>query len=1243
MKKSKFLKKSLAMLLALMLVVAMIPLSASAAELGLESIYVNGSLTNLASEFTVDVSSTATSVKVGTNEDLTGEYKLYALTSGQVKTEIPQWNAGNGGKELDYATYLQGDSIKFQLVEISQNGTEIEVATYTMKLNPVTPNNLTDLASVKPLTGVYSATFDNVAKEVHVVLARQTERDNTAPDYEITADDSNMNAQIEVTAANGATIVSSGKASDKVSAREDASFEVKAASGKVSKFTVVVDEYRDALDTFTITGLNGEEYTGVFSDANMDDIDDTITVYLPVEAVRELPHGDKTTNPELAVSYVAAGNVNADVQVSIGGAAATAVASDGSKKVVFTGLGELGNEKIADNSYITVKRLSNEAKKDGATQHYNLKVALELDASTVINSVLVNRTWAEVGEKDITVELPANWVDGSGKEVETNPASTAVEINTAGTVKKVELNGKTVTSTSNADGTKTWSFTGVDLSTKKILTVTAENGDRYQYNISATVAPYVSSASITGFWLVNGTTRIEATSIENNTITVEVPYMTINLAKWKPYITPSSGAKAQVYYGNVWFDWINGNYDTSKINGLSAEIPTTGLTIKNAVQAVSKNDEDVKGTYDLKIVLAAPQTGKTLENLYITAQPKALETDSTGDWINRTDKEIYRAISDSNKFRAYVSEKTNGNHMVGDINMEIAPSLTKKNDNNLTYINVVIDYATNNGGVAFLKGDNGNYFPLTATTSDDNERDITGDLLEDGDKILILPEEVARWAMIYQDEKYDFDKNTYDEINGGHDYPAGSPSAKAVADYGTVYTVSIKPATAETEAQLNTFKVGDVTLTVDNTTNTITGELPWSYTVASSDINKKDVVSANAKFAEFTMSDYAKLTDGVVSFFSNGDVDGDGEADNIAAAADGSWSNRKFLFVKGANNTVTVYRVNESNDAGVIGSSAGANVGLGAGVGEGKIEVRAENRLDNKTDYSKTTYTFKLTYADPSNEAEIKTFSIGNYTGVIDGRNITLNVPYGTDLTNMVATFTTSIGATIKVNDPVGGVGMISGSTSVNYTNPVKLYVTSESTKNTVEYTVTVDEGLSFSDVNSGDWFYDNVMDAANNGYVSGYPDGTFKPNGSTTRAEFASMIANAMGYESEPSDSDTMFPDVANDFWAKAAINFCAQNGIIEGYDDGTFKPNQTITRQEAAAILNNAFDLAEKYGISDEQFPDDGKIANWASDHVYAAKASGLMNGDKDTGNFRPTDTIKRCEAASILMNANRAGLIK
>ena len=233
-----------------------------------------------------------------------------------------------------------------------------------------------------------------------------------------------------------------------------------------------------------------------------------------------------------------------------------------------------------------------------------------------------------------------------------------------------------------------------------------------------------------------------------------------------------------------------------------------------------------------------------------------------------------------------------------------------------------------------------------------------------------------------------------------------------------------------------------------------------------------------------------------------------------------------------------------------------------------------------------------------------------------------------------------SIGATIRVNDRVGGVELVSGVTSVNYTNPVKLYVTSESGNNTVEYTVTVNQGLHFSDIDPDDWFYNNVMDAANNGYVTGYPDGTFQPKKATTRAEFASMIANAMGYEADP-DAASMFPDVPDTYWGKAAINFCAQNGIINGYkEDGTFRPDQPITRQEAASILRNAFKLTES---SSETFPDDSAISGWAKESVYIVKASGLMKGDAGTGNFRPTDTIIRAEAASILMNAKYAGLIK
>ena len=304
-----------------------------------------------------------------------------------------------------------------------------------------------------------------------------------------------------------------------------------------------------------------------------------------------------------------------------------------------------------------------------------------------------------------------------------------------------------------------------------------------------------------------------------------------------------------------------------------------------------------------------------------------------------------------------------------------------------------------------------------------------------------------------------------------------------------------------------------------------------------------------------------------------------------------------------------------------------------------QLIVEGENRLTAKGGtYSTTTYTFKLKWAPASDETSISNFKLGNYSGVVNGHNISVDVPYGTDVTGLIATFDQSIGSVIRVNDRVGGVILESGVTSVNYTNPVKLYVTSESGNNTVEYTVTVNQGFHFSDIDENDWYYDNVMDAADNGYISGMGDGTFNPMGSTTRAQFASMIANAMGYEADP-EAPSMFRDVADDFWGKAAINFCVQNGILTGYEDGSFQPNKAITRQEAASILRNAFELTE---TTDELFPDDSAIAGWAKESVYLVKASGLMKGDAGTGNFRPTSTITRAEAASILMNAKYAGVI-
>ncbi len=85
-------------------------------------------------------------------------------------------------------------------------------------------------------------------------------------------------------------------------------------------------------------------------------------------------------------------------------------------------------------------------------------------------------------------------------------------------------------------------------------------------------------------------------------------------------------------------------------------------------------------------------------------------------------------------------------------------------------------------------------------------------------------------------------------------------------------------------------------------------------------------------------------------------------------------------------------------------------------------------------------------------------------------------------------------------------------------------------------------------------------------------------------------------------------------------------------GDNAGNFNPTANITRQEAAIMLVKAF---EATGTSSELYKDDASIASWAKSFVYTAKASGLMKGDTN-GSFRPNDTLTRAEAASAMVNA-------
>ena len=1212
MKKSKFLKKSLSMLLALMLVVAMIPLSASAASSeGPSLIYVDDNTVALP-EAEVDVPTGEKSVDMRLNSDLGGNYELRVLAAADTQLSDKKLTTKNQGVLLD--DYMDSNKeIHLQLykqVGNSNNWETVEGCAYTVTVNFTTASTTTDVKFVENVKGVYSATVDTENKIVSVVLARHVDADGKGQE--------SLGAEMKMKALDNAKI-NGGAANGTVTVDADNNdtFTVTSESGNnVAKYTVKVTSYLEALSEFTVTGTDGEKYSATPVDANLDDVPDTIVVNLPESAIYDKTTDSSFANPQLAVSYVAEGDVTSNVEVWDTAKKLGNVKSDGSgDKITFTGLGT-GDQEFEGK--VVVNRLpetvATNGAYNGAVQTYDLLVQLEKDTSTEITYVKVNNTLGEVDAEAGTLTASVPTVDNiAGKDAD-------VVIKTPATVQSVTIDSKTVNPTldENNSAVKVWTFTGkndINVSKQQIVDVVAEDGTKQTYTLNVTTDTNTTDATITAIWIKDGsgnTYKADVTTSEDDLL-VKVPFMTTDVRDWTIFVTPSSHTYV-TYSSNK--QLVNGETKLSDIKNSLGPIDAD-KTWEIEVTANNKNNAEIKKNYTLTIDLESPKDGKTLSDLDFSATAQ------------ETDKLIaLKSVKDVNTFDAQIDTHTNGSTNVTNLNLKVPVSLTDKNDLRLDYSNVVTNFATKDGGVAYTATQTGNTYYLNElkAINPSNSADVYGTKLEDGDIIVVLPEKSARVV----------------KMTAGNS--AGTPIAvKDVEEQGTVYQVNINVKPGDNKSQLLTFKVGNTTLKVEG--NKITGELPFSATTELNSSKQFDDYAA-ATFVEFTTSPYAQLFDNYsagnstngVKYFSNGDIEGDGLVDDIdnwdnADIKDGyiGLNNYKLAFVRNADHTVTVYRVDDVKEESARLDSKG----------NGYMIVRAENRLDSKTP-SSSRYDFELTWAAPCEEADIETFTLGGYTGVINndadnGRTITVTVPYDTDVTGLVAEFTASSGATVKLGS-TSGMDFVSGVTSANYSNPVQLWITSEDGDTTRMYTVTVEEGISFSDVNPGDWFYDNVMDAAENGYISGMGDGTFNPTGATTRAQFASMIANAMGYEANP-DAKSAFPDVADDFWGKAAINFCVENGILSGYDDGTFQPNKAITRQEAASILRNAFELTE---TTDELFPDDSAIAGWAKESVYLVKAAELMKGDAGTGNFRPTSTITRAEAASILMNAKYAGVI-
>lgn len=129
----------------------------------------------------------------------------------------------------------------------------------------------------------------------------------------------------------------------------------------------------------------------------------------------------------------------------------------------------------------------------------------------------------------------------------------------------------------------------------------------------------------------------------------------------------------------------------------------------------------------------------------------------------------------------------------------------------------------------------------------------------------------------------------------------------------------------------------------------------------------------------------------------------------------------------------------------------------------------------------------------------------------------------------------------------------------------------------TDDYKVNTDEKIKFSDVNEKDWFCESVDIAASNDITGGYPDGTFKPNNHISRAEIASLIARIGQFELKEDSSIDLFKDIKSSKWYYKSIIMAKQYGIIGGYPDGSFRPEGKATRAEVAAMISKYIKLSD------------------------------------------------------------------
>ncbi len=175
------------------------------------------------------------------------------------------------------------------------------------------------------------------------------------------------------------------------------------------------------------------------------------------------------------------------------------------------------------------------------------------------------------------------------------------------------------------------------------------------------------------------------------------------------------------------------------------------------------------------------------------------------------------------------------------------------------------------------------------------------------------------------------------------------------------------------------------------------------------------------------------------------------------------------------------------------------------------------------------------------------------------------------------------------------------------------------------------------SDV-SGLWAESCIQSLADRGIINGYPDGSFRPNAPVNRAEFATMVATAFPNVATQNFASGQFSDIRSSYWASSAIRSVSQKGFLSGYPDGSFRPTQNIPRAQALIALSSGLNYQPTQSVNQTLgiYSDSDVIPSYARSGIAAATEKQIVVNYPTVQNVRPTQAATRAEIAAFLCQA-------